>query len=130
MQYVVLLDNTIQTAVIRSDGLEILAFPCNNFGKQEPGTNEEIKKFAQLKGAEYPVFGKLECENGDITHPLYVFLKESVSGGLLGDGLKWNFAKFLCDQNGTPVKRYFPPQSPLSIEQDILDLIAADKKSK
>lgn len=113
---------------LRSSGLEILAFPCNNFGKQEPGSNLEIKKFATLKGAEYPVFGKLECDNGDSTHPLYMFLKSNVSGGLLGDGLKWNFAKFLCDADGVPVKRYLPTSSPLSIEKDIVELIAKSKE--
>jgi glutathione peroxidase-family protein len=66
--------------------LEILAFPCNNFGGQEPGTNEEIQSFAISKGAKFPVLGKVECDNGDKTIPLYQFLKEAVPGGILGNG--------------------------------------------
>ena len=106
--------------------MEIFAFPCNNFANQEPGTNAEIKQFAADKGAKYPVFGKLECDNGLKTHPVYDYLKSSLSGGILGSGLKWNFAKFLCDANGVPVKRYLPTNSPLSIEQDIKDLLAKE----
>lgn len=104
-------------------GLEILAFPCNNFGNQEPGSNEVIKTFAEARGAKYPVFGKLQCDNGDSTHPLYQFLKGSLPNGLLGNGLKWNFAKFLCDKDGVPLKRYFPVSSPLSIVPDIEELL-------
>mmetsp|Transcript_6322 Transcript_6322/g.10544 ORF Transcript_6322/g.10544 Transcript_6322/m.10544 type:complete len:127 (-) Transcript_6322:213-593(-) len=100
-------------------GFEILAFPCNNFGSQEPGTNAEILAFAQGKGATFPILGKLECENGGSTHPIYQFLKQDVSGGVLGQALKWNFTKFLCDAEGIPVKRYNPQQSPLSFEADI-----------
>mmetsp|Transcript_7923 Transcript_7923/g.13131 ORF Transcript_7923/g.13131 Transcript_7923/m.13131 type:complete len:118 (-) Transcript_7923:381-734(-) len=104
-------------------GLEILAFPCNNFGGQEPGTNAEISEFATRRGATYPVLGKLECENREKTHPLYRYLKASLEGGLMGQGLKWNFAKFLCDSNGVPVNRYIPVTSPMSIEKDILKLL-------
>jgi glutathione peroxidase-family protein len=103
-------------------GLEILAFPCNNFGSQEPGTNEEILAFTKSQGVTFPVIGKLECDNGDKTHPVYQYLKSSVSGWS-GAGLKWNFAKFLCDANGKPVKRYLPVTNPLSIEDDILAVI-------
>ena len=104
-------------------GLEILAFPCNNFGSQEPGTNEEIKKFAEERGATYPLFAKLECDNGNITHPLYKYLKESLPNGILGGGLKWNFAKFLCDKDGIPVQRYLPVTSPKAIIPDIEKLL-------
>jgi glutathione peroxidase len=102
-----------------------MAFPCNNFGGQEPGDNEAITEFASGKGATYPVFGKLECENKDpeATHPLYRFLKSNAPAGMLGEGLKWNFAKFLCDANGKPIKRYLPTTSPKAIEQDILALL-------
>lgn len=109
--------------VCRDQGFEVLAFPCNNFGQQEPGTNEEILAYARNKGATFPVFGKLECENGDITHPLYKYLRASVSGGMLGQALKWNYTKFLCDAAGVPVKRYGPMQNPLSFEQDIAELL-------
>jgi glutathione peroxidase len=106
-------------------GLEILAFPCNNFGGQEPESNDVISLFAEQKGANYPVFGKLECENADanLTHPLYKYLKSALPGGMLGSGLKWNFAKFLCDANGVPLKRYMPITSPTAIEKDIAELL-------
>lgn len=110
-----------------SQGLEILAFPCNNFGSQEPGTNEEIGLFAtEKKGATFPVFGKLECEHTDPaqTHPLYQYLKTSVPAGITGQGLKWNFAKFLCDENGVPIDRYLPITSPFKIEKDIVELLS------
>ncbi len=77
-----------------------------------------------MKHASFPVLGKLECDNKDLTHPLYKFLKSSIDGGILGQGLKWNFAKFLCDANGVPVKRYLPINSPFSLEKDIVDLLA------
>lgn len=108
-------------------GLEILAFPCNNFGKQEPGTNSQILEFARGKGASFPVLGKLECENGDATHPFFVFLKQSIPNGLLGQGLKWNFTKFLCNKDGIPVKRFGPIQNPMSFEGDIAALINDEK---
>ena len=103
----------------QSRGLEILAFPCNNFGSQEPGTNEEIQQFATSKSATFPVLGKLECSNNDKTHPLFAYLKDAVSGGVLGNSLKWNFTKFLCDSKGIPHKRFGPQDSPLTFEKDI-----------
>jgi glutathione peroxidase len=116
----------LSVAHVRSpQGLEILAFPCNNFGGQEPDSNEAICEFASSKGATYPVFGKLECEPKDPndTHPLYRFLKSSVSGGWMGDGLKWNFSKFLVNAEGKPIKRYLPITSPSAIEKDIAALL-------
>ncbi len=103
--------------------LLFLAFPCNNFGGQEPGTNAEVLAFARNKGFTAPVLGKLECQNGDKTHVLYQKLTSSISGGWLGAGLKWNFAKFLCDSNGVPRTRYLPTTSPLSMESDIKRLL-------
>ena len=113
--------------VYSSKGLEILAFPCNNFGAQEPGSNEAISEFATKKGATFPVFGKLECENKDptLTHPLYRYLKSNVPGGMLGDGLKWNFAKFLVNAEGRPIKRYLPITKPATIAKDIEALLNA-----
>jgi glutathione peroxidase len=108
--------------------LEILAFPCNNFASQEPGTNAEILEFAKGKGAEYPILGKVQCDNGDKTHPVYQYLKASLDNGLVGRGLKWNFAKFLCNAEGVPVKRYFPTTSPMGIENDIIALIEEQSK--
>jgi glutathione peroxidase len=109
-------------------GLEILAFPCDNFGHQEPDENLNILNFArETKQATFPVLGKLECDNREKTHSLYQFLKTSLSGGILGSGLKWNFAKFLCDKEGRPVKRYLPIANPLSLEKDIAELLQSQQ---
>lgn len=102
-------------------GFEVLAFPCNQFGKQEPGSNEKIKEFAQSKGATFPMFDKV-LVNGKDAHPLFQFLKANLKG-TLGTSVKWNFTKFLCDRNGIPVKRYGPPTKPLNFESDILALL-------
>ncbi|KAK4488276.1 hypothetical protein RD792_004023 [Penstemon davidsonii] len=102
----------------KNQGLEILAFPCNQFGSQEPGTNEEIQQFACTRfKAEYPIFDKVEV-NGSNTAPIYKYLK-SAKGSLFGDNIKWNFSKFLVDKEGNVVDRYAPTTSPLSIEKDI-----------
>ncbi|KAF7817310.1 phospholipid hydroperoxide glutathione peroxidase 1, chloroplastic [Senna tora] len=108
----------------KTQGFEILAFPCNQFGGQEPGSNPEIKKFACTRfKAEFPIFDKVDV-NGPNTAPLYQFLKSS-AGGLLGDLVKWNFEKFLVDKNGKVVNRYAPTTSPFQIEKDIQRLLAA-----
>ncbi|XP_004498798.1 phospholipid hydroperoxide glutathione peroxidase, chloroplastic [Cicer arietinum] len=108
----------------KSKGLEVLAFPCNQFGMQEPGSNEEIKKFACTKfKAEFPIFDKVDV-NGPFTAPVYQFLKSS-SGGFFGDLVKWNFEKFLIDKNGKVIERYPPTTSPFQIEKDIQKLLAA-----
>ncbi|KAI3468745.1 hypothetical protein Pfo_025408 [Paulownia fortunei] len=106
----------------KDQGLEILAFPCNQFGSQEPGTNEEIQEFVCTRfKAEYPIFDKVEV-NGSNTAPIYKYLK-SVKGSLFGDSIKWNFSKFLVDKEGQVVDRYAPTTSPLSIEKDIKKLL-------
>lgn len=107
-------------------GLEILAFPCNDFLSQEPGTNEEVLAYVQSKNVTFPVLGKLACERGSASHPLYCYLKNTVGGGILGKQLKWNFTKFLCDANGVPVKRAGPTDSPLTMEKDIVALLEAN----
>nr|ACJ84092.1 unknown [Medicago truncatula] len=108
----------------KDKGLEVLAFPCNQFGMQEPGSNEEIKKFACTRfKAEFPIFDKVDV-NGPFTAPVYQFLKSS-SGGFFGDLVKWNFEKFLVDKNGKVVERYPPTTSPFQIEKDIQKLLAA-----
>ncbi|KAL2342764.1 hypothetical protein Fmac_004049 [Flemingia macrophylla] len=108
----------------KQKGLEILAFPCNQFGAQEPGSNEEIQQFACTRfKAEFPIYDKVDV-NGDNTAPLYKYLKSS-KGGLFGDGIKWNFSKFLVDKEGNVVDRYAPTTSPLSIEKDLLKLLNA-----
>jgi glutathione peroxidase len=99
-------------------GFEILAFPCNQFGHQEPGSDEDIKEFCEVNyGVEFPLFSKIEV-NGDGTHPLYKFLK-SEKTGLLGDSIKWNFTKFLVDKQGNVVDRYAPMTPPRTIASDI-----------
>jgi len=105
----------------KDKGFEILAFPCNQFGKQEPGTNEEIKKFAASKGATFKMFDKVEV-NGKNAHPFFLYLRKELKG-TLGSSIKWNFTKFLCNRLGKPVKRYSPPSKPLSFESDILQLL-------
>ncbi|KAK9682893.1 hypothetical protein RND81_10G104700 [Saponaria officinalis] len=108
----------------KPQGFEILAFPCNQFGGQEPGSNPEIKNFACTRfKAEFPIFDKVDV-NGPNTAPVYQFLKSSTDG-FLGDLIKWNFEKFLVDKNGKVVERYPPTTSPLQIEKDIQKLLAA-----
>ncbi|KAB0391029.1 hypothetical protein E2I00_006598, partial [Balaenoptera physalus] len=87
-------------------GLRILAFPCNQFGKQEPGSNAEIKEFAAGYNVKFDMFSKI-CVNGDDAHPLWKWMKVQPKGrGMLGNAIKWNFTKFLIDKNGCVVKRY------------------------
>ncbi|XP_072981468.1 probable glutathione peroxidase 2 [Typha angustifolia] len=108
----------------KSKGFEILAFPCNQFGSQEPGSNEEIQETVCTRfKAEFPIFNKIDV-NGKDTAPLYKFLK-SQKGGFLVDGIKWNFTKFLVDKNGKVIERYAPTTSPLKIEKDIQKLVEA-----
>ncbi|KAG5563199.1 hypothetical protein RHGRI_005830 [Rhododendron griersonianum] len=106
----------------KDQGLEILAFPCNQFGGQEPGDNEQIMQFACTRfKAEFPIFDKVDV-NGQNAAPLYKFLKSS-KGGFLGDSIKWNFSKFLVDKEGNVVDRFAPTTSPLSIEKKIKKLL-------
>ncbi|XP_051129990.1 probable phospholipid hydroperoxide glutathione peroxidase [Andrographis paniculata] len=108
----------------KPQGLEILAFPCNQFGGQEPGSNPQIKEFACTRyKAEFPIFDKVDV-NGPNTAPVYQFLKSN-AGGFLGALVKWNFEKFLVDKNGKVVERYPPTTSPFQIEKDIKKLLAA-----
>ncbi|KAF5461340.1 hypothetical protein F2P56_017448 [Juglans regia] len=108
----------------KTQGFEILAFPCNQFGGQEPGSNPDIKQFACTRfKAEFPIFDKVDV-NGPNTAPVYQFLKSS-AGGFLGDLVKWNFEKFLVDKKGKVVERYPPTISPFQIEKDIQRLLAA-----
>ncbi|XP_057966640.1 probable glutathione peroxidase 4 isoform X2 [Malania oleifera] len=97
---------------------DILAFPCNQFLKQEPGTSEEVQQFACTRyKAEYPIFQKIRC-NGPDTAPLFKFLKAHKTG-FLGSRIKWNFTKFLVDKEGHVINRYGPTTAPLTIEADI-----------
>lgn len=101
-----------------TEGLRILAFPCNQFGNQEPDSNEEIKRFARdKKGAKFDLFAKIYV-NGDEAHPLWRFLKER-QGGTLVDAIKWNFTKFIVDKKGQPVERHGPQTSPLQLRDNL-----------
>ncbi|OIT28769.1 PREDICTED: probable glutathione peroxidase 5 [Nicotiana attenuata] len=102
----------------KDKGFEVLAFPCNQFLKQEPGTSEEAQQFACTRfKAEYPIFQKVRV-NGPDAAPVYQFLKSS-KGGFLGSSIKWNFTKFLIDKEGKVIKRYGSTTTPLAIEADI-----------
>lgn len=106
----------------KEQGLEVLDFPCNQFGNQAPGNGEEIQSFCTLNyGTTFPRFAKIEV-NGKNEEPLYTFLKKS-KGGFLGPKIKWNFTKFLINRNGDVVGRYGPTVTPEKIENDILALL-------
>ena len=106
-----------------SRGLEILAFPCNQFGGQEPGTPQQIEEFCSTKfGITFPIFQKIDV-NGPHTHPLFVYLKTAAPGLLGTEAIKWNFTKFLIGRDGLPVKRYASASAPASISADIQKLL-------
>ena len=101
------------------DKLIVLAFPCNQFGKQEPGDEKEIKDFCNLRfNISFPLFEKVEV-NGPNTHPVFTFLKEALPGLMGSQKIKWNFTKFLIDEDGKPIKRYAPTTTPEKIENDL-----------
>lgn len=112
-------------------GLEILAFPCNTF-YQENGSDDEIKEFVAQKGVKFPLMAKVDCGFSATAHPVFPFLCEKLADsgqfGFLGNGIKWNFTKFLVDGSGVPVKRFGPRVQPLALEQDILALIKKREK--
>lgn len=100
-------------------GFEVLGFPCNQFGNQEPGSEADIRSFCDLQyGVRFPLFSKVDV-NGPATHPLYEFLKKNKPGFLGSKRIKWNFTKFLIDREGRPIKRYSPQTTPAAIEKDI-----------
>ncbi|XP_050303358.1 glutathione peroxidase-like [Anthonomus grandis grandis] len=96
-------------------GLRILAFPCNQFMGQEPGSNEEIAKFAMDKGVKFDMFSKIDV-NGDNAHPLYKFLKYKQPGTGETSDIEWNFAKFIVDKSGQVVERHPPMKDPLDLK--------------
>jgi glutathione peroxidase len=101
------------------DKLEILGFPCNQFGKQEPGDETEIKKFCSLNyDVTFPLFAKIEV-NGENAAPLYNYLKQEKKGILGSEAIKWNFTKFLVNQEGKVIKRYAPTDKPEDIKKEI-----------
>lgn len=107
----------------KDSGLEILAFPCNQFGAQEPGDAEEIKAFCSLTyDVSFPMFAKVDV-NGPGTAPVYTYLKDSLPGLLGIKAIKWNFTKFLIGKDGKPIKRYAPTDKPLAILKDIKKIL-------
>ncbi len=108
----------------RDQGLAVLGFPCNQFGNQDPGSNDEISDFCQLNyGVSFPMFGKVEV-NGDDAHPLFSWLRQE-QGGVLGDAIKWNFTKFLVGRDGQVIRRYAPTTKPEQLGDDIEAALSA-----
>lgn len=104
-------------------GFAVLGFPCDQFGHQEPGNEEEIRNFCKLNyDVTFPMFAKVEV-NGDGAHPLFVQLKSAAKGVLGTEGIKWNFTKFLINREGQVVRRYAPTDKPESLERDIEALL-------
>lgn len=107
----------------RDRGFVVLGFPCNQFGAQEPGDEEEIKSFCSLTyDVDFPLMRKIDV-NGPTAHPLYVFLKGQKKGLLGTEGIKWNFTKFLVDRSGKVVDRYAPTDEPKALEGAIEALL-------
>ncbi|MBA2609530.1 MAG: glutathione peroxidase [Actinobacteria bacterium] len=106
-------------------GLEILGFPCDQFGHQEPGDESAIGAFCTKNyGVSFPMFSKVDV-NGANAHPIYAFLRKA-KGGLVGNRIKWNFTKFLVNKDGKPVKRYGSITKPEKLAGDIEKLLASN----
>jgi glutathione peroxidase len=107
-----------------AQGFEVLGFPCNQFGGQEPGEGDEIASFCEINyGVNFPLFEKVDV-NGSNAHPLWNFLKEQAPGALGIEAIKWNFTKFLVGKDGKVVKRYAPQTEPSAIASDIENLLS------
>lgn len=108
----------------RNQGLEVMAFPCNQFGKQEPGSADDIAEFCEVNfGVSFPLMAKVHV-NGEGALPLFDWLKNQAPGLLGSKSIKWNFTKFLIDRQGNVVRRYGPTDKPATIEKDIEALLA------
>ena len=100
-------------------GLVVLGFPCNQFGAQDPGSNEEIAQFCQVNyGVSFPMMAKIDV-NGSAAHPLYQWLTSEAPGLLGTKAIKWNFTKFLIGKDGKVIKRYAPNDAPVALVKDI-----------
>ena len=107
----------------KDQGFEVLGFPCNQFGKQEPGDEGAISEFCELNfGVSFPLFKKVDV-NGSDAHPLFVNLKKSAPGLLGSQGIKWNFTKFLLSADGTVIKRFAPTTKPEDLTAEIEALL-------
>ena len=102
---------------------EILAFPCNQFGAQEPGSNEEIQEFCDINfNVSFKIFDKINV-NGSNASPLFKHLKNEAKGVMGSEAIKWNFTKFLIDNNGSVIKRYSPQTTPDKIDKDLSKIL-------
>ncbi len=107
----------------RAKGFEVLGFPCNQFGAQEPGDENEIRNFCTTNyGVTFPLFAKVDV-NGDGAHPLYQFLKKEKKGIAGSESIKWNFTKFLIDKKGEVVARFGPQDTPELIGRKLADVL-------
>lgn len=103
----------------KDKGLEVLGFPCNQFGAQEPGSETQIKSFCETKfHVSFPLFAKVDV-NGDTAHPLFQHLKKEEPGMLGTEAIKWNFTKFLVGADGKVVKRFAPQTKPEALDQEV-----------
>ena len=108
----------------RDKGVEVLGFPCNQFGAQEPGSSAEIGAFCERNyGVTFPLFDKIDV-NGDAAHPLFKHLKSEAPGLMGTEAIKWNFTKFLVRKDGRVYKRYAPQTEPKELMKDIEKLLA------
>lgn len=108
---------------LQASGLRVLGFPSNEFGGQDPGSNDEIASFCQMNyGVSFPMFAKVEV-NGDGAHPLYQYLKKAAPGLLGSEGIKWNFTKFLVNREGAVTERYAPASTPETIARHVEELL-------
>ncbi len=109
---------------LNGKGLEVLGFPCDQFGNQEPGNEEEIGEFCERNyGVTFPLFAKIDV-NGEHANPLFKYLKQAAPGLLGSEIIKWNFTKFLVRKDGTVYKRYAPQTNPHNLINDINKLLA------
>jgi glutathione peroxidase len=107
----------------KDTGFAVLGFPCNQFGSQEPGTEEEIRAFCDLQyGVTFPMFTKIDV-NGENTHPLYRYLKSAKKGLLGREAIAWNFTKFLIGRDGAVLQRYGPGRKPDAIDKDVAAVV-------
>jgi glutathione peroxidase len=105
-----------------NEGLVVLGFPCDQFGKQEPGDDTQIEEFCSINyGVNFPLSTKVDV-NGSKTHPVFKFLKKN-SSGMLGSVIKWNFTKFLVSPDGTTVQRFSPTTKPEDLRPEVEKLI-------
>jgi glutathione peroxidase len=109
----------------KGEGLVVLGFPCDQFGHQEPGANEEILRFcSSTYDVTFPMFAKVDV-NGHDAHPLFAFLKSQRKGVLGTEAIKWNFTKFLVDRDGRVVRRFAPSDTPEKIETAVRELLGS-----